>query len=177
VSVSRLATGAAGLRNSIRANAEYAHVSQSGFFYKQELPYIVTVTDKASRNQSQFLAYSPDEAPISFAPVTRTVFAHNKLSATFSDGVLTGFDEQVDGELVGLTALPADVISAYFTAVGSMFQGLKEKTSNQTDLVNAQANLAVAKVKQQACAAAIAANPLNGTDDANALAAIKAACT
>ena len=154
---------------------------KSGVFYRHDLPYIVTMTDieKATNQPIEFLAFSPDESEIGFVPVTRTLFADNKTNISFNDGVVTSVDQSADGEVVALTQLPADIIGAYFEAVGKIFQSFSSNTTAEKSLIVAQQDLAVTKVKKQACDAAIAANSLAGkTPDefANALNNIKNAC-
>jgi hypothetical protein len=153
--------------------------SQAGVFYRHDLPYIVSVRD-ANNTMSKWIAYSPDESGISFVPVTRTLFSDNNTQITLVDGVLKSVDETASGELVALSELPADILSAYFSAIGSMFTAFGSNSSAQTtEIANAQA-LAVAKIKQQACRSAIAANNLSGLTGAAlsaAVANVTAACS
>lgn len=154
-------------------------VSQSGLFYKHDLPYLVTLED-SSAGRSQFIAMSPSESEVDFVPVTRTFFANNTGNITLANGIVTSVDQSSDGELVAASELPADIISAYFSAIGSLFSQFSTNSANQTtNISNAQA-LSVAKIKQQACAAAIAANPIAGKtpDEAQAaITTIKNACS
>ena len=146
------------------------NTGRSGVFYKTELPYLVTIIDK-SGHSTQGLAYSPDESGINFVALERTFFAKNTTQITLKNGMLNEYDQDDSGELVGLASIPADVLSAYFTAVGQAF------TNFQT--VNTDRNaLAVSEAKRQLCLAAIKANPVTGTDtqQGTAYKNIQAAC-
>jgi hypothetical protein len=157
---------------------------QSGVFYKFDLPYIVTISQAGLAQgvkpaATSFIALSPDESPIAFAPVTRTVFSDNKVTLTFSDGILTADEQSSDGEVVALSELPADFISAYMSAIGSIFSSLSTNATDQKNLISAQQSLAVTQVKLQACQQAIAANSVAGktqADAAKALSNVQAAC-
>ncbi|HXI87510.1 MAG TPA: hypothetical protein VNH64_08625 [Parvularculaceae bacterium] len=145
--------------------------ANAGIFYKTEIPYLVSV-EFGGRRPQQFIAYSPNEAPIQFAPLKRALFANNKTTFTLTDGVLTKAESNVDGEITGFVALPADFIGAYMKAVGEIFSSLKSNDS-------ARNGLAVSDAQRQLCEAAVAANPIEGADsakDAASYAAIKAAC-
>ncbi len=132
--------------------------SQPGVFYKLNLPYLVHVTDPGGKAETQFVAFSPDLAPIAFVPVTRTLFSNNQTQITLSEGTVTAVDATTEGELVALTELPADFISAYAAAVGQLFTAFGNNVQAQTTLINNQQSLAAAKVQQAACSSTIAAN-------------------
>ena len=152
--------------------------SESGIFYKQQLPYKVQITSSDGLSSS-FLVYSPDEAPIGFIPVNRTFFADNGTNVTLQNGILTQVDENTTGEILALSQYPSQIINAYFKAIGGLFSQIGTNTTSQTSVINDQTALAAAKAKQQYCTATIAANPLSGksgTELSNAEAAIKAAC-
>jgi len=145
--------------------------AQSGVFYKTEIPYLVTVEESATQGQA-FITYSPDEAPTQFVPLKKSFFASNSTTFTLTDGLLTKSESDIGGEITGFAALPADIISAYMTALGGIFTSLK---TNNTD----KASLAVSNAQLQACRAAIAANPTQGVSASQAAinyAIIKAAC-
>ncbi len=146
----------------------------SGIFYKTQLPYLVEFTDAAGGQPNYAIAFSPDEAPISFLPVERTFFAKNTATITLKDGVLNQFAQDDTGEIVAASQIPADVISAYFAAVGAAFSSF---SSN-----NSAANAAsLSEAKRQACTAALAANPITPGMSAaavsSATANIQAACS
>ena len=135
----------------------------SGLFYKQELPYRVTFTDNASTdNAFEFIAFSPNESPVSFMPASKTFFSDNIAKFTLTDGILTSAEQTTKGEIVALSALPADVISAYFEAIGSMFTHLNTNATNQKSALDNEQALAVTEIKKQVCLAAIAANNPTG---------------
>ena len=130
---------------------------QSGVFYRQDIPYRVIVTD-SSGNKSQFIAYSPSLSPIGYAPFPQTVFADNNTTMSLTNGVLTGVETTISGELAALTELPADFISAYATAVGGIFSQIGTNYNNESALNKSRASLAQSDVQYQICRAAIIAN-------------------
>jgi len=144
--------------------------SQSGLFYRQPLPYSVEVT--VANQQFPFVVMLPngidtDGGPIQFLPVARSLFGHNKATLTFADGVPTGYQESVDGEAIGLVALPAQVVGAYFEAIGKMFTARKGVKDTETSYDAAVVTLAVQQQKTKKCLQAVS----GGDSDA-----IKAAC-
>ncbi len=138
----------------------------SGLFYKQELPYRVTFTDKASDTKFQFIVFSPNESPVSFMPTSKTFFSDNLAKYTLTDGILTSAEQTTHGEIVALSALPADIISSYFQAIGTMFGQFNTNAANQKSTLENERALAVAEMKKQICLAAYAANnPTGKTGD------------
>jgi hypothetical protein len=158
------------LASSSKAS-EYG-VQHSGIFYKTQVPYLVTVAAVGAPNGQSFIAYSPNEAPIQFEPLEKTLFANNTTTFTLTDGVLTKAESDVGGEITGFVALPADAIGAYMTAFGNIFSSFKTSSSNESAA-------ALANAQWQLCKAALAANPIQGVSPAQAstnYTAIKAAC-
>jgi hypothetical protein len=131
---------------------------QYGIFYKQELPYLVTIGDPAKGESSQFIASSPNLAPISYMPVTWGIFADNQTNIVLHEGIVTSVDSVTTGELVALAELPADFITAYTGAIGALFAQLGKNTEAETTLRNNQTALAAATIKQTACTSTIEAN-------------------
>jgi hypothetical protein len=160
--------------------------SHSGVFYKQDIPYQVVITD-SSGNMSTFIAYSPDLSPVGFAPIPLSFFANANISLTFVNGVLTGVDSDVKGEIAGLVELPADFISAYTTALGGIFSGIGTALGNEKTVATNRNLLTQVQAQKQICADAISANTpailpsaFAGKKDADlttALAALTAAWT
>jgi hypothetical protein len=155
-----------------------------GIFYKHDLPYLVAVVDvsdpKNAVTPSFFTATSPDESAINFVPIPQTLFANSSGNFTFSNGTLASADQSSDGELVGLASLPADILSAYFGAVGNIFQAFSSTSQQQTNAITQQQSLSLEKIKRQVCQAAIENNPVVGkTGDAaqTAYSNIKNACS
>jgi hypothetical protein len=143
----------------------------SGIFYKMQIPYQITVTEKGA--SQSFIAYSPSASPVLFAPLAKSFFANNKTTFTLSNGMLTKAESDIGGELTGLVTLPATAISAYMTAVGGIFTAFSTNSANATEA-------ALANAKLQICKSTVAANPLQGVSPEQAAtnyAAIKAACS
>ncbi len=87
----------------------------------------------------------PDEKRTMFVSLPQGVFAEQKYNLVFSDGVLTDYGQTTKSELVGLTALPVEVIKAILSAPG---EALGLKTGNlkaKADYLDQLAKLQVAK--------------------------------
>lgn len=129
--------------------------AQAGIFYRQELPYLVTVTGGAV-NQSA-IVLSPSDSRAHFLPIARTFFSNNSADFGLVNGVPERYKQESDGEAVALFKLPADVLAAYFSAVGSLFDAFKTRDSKQVDALNASLTLELAKKKHDACMEALQA--------------------
>ena len=129
--------------------------AQAGIFYRQELPYLVTVTGGAV-NQSA-IVLSPSDSRAHFLPIARTFFSSNSADFGLVNGVPERYKQESDGEGVALFKLPADVLAAYFSAVGSLFDAFKTRDSKQVDALNASLTLELAKKKHDACMEALQA--------------------
>ena len=89
--------------------------------------------------------------------IERTAFSDNKTDFTFVDGMLTDYVQDADSDLIGLLKLPADVIQAYFSAVGAMFTKKKDLSETEKDYLSAIQSLELQKLKTEGCLAAIQA--------------------
>ncbi len=127
-------------------------MSHSGIFYRQAEPYLITAI--GSINTSA-VAYSPSDSPVYFLPVSRTFFSNNEADFEFTEGMPTKYNQETEGELIALFKLPATVISAYFTATGTIFDSFKNRDLNEADTLVASVKLELAKKKYEACLAAI----------------------
>lgn len=127
-------------------------LSYSGIFYRQAEPYLITATGIV--NTSAIL-FSPTDSPVFFLPVSRTFFANNVADFAFTDGMPTQYSQETEGELVALFKLPATVVSAYFTAIGTVFDSFKNRDVKEADTLAASVKLDLAKKKYEACLAAI----------------------
>lgn len=151
--------------------------SLPGVFYRQELPYIVTIT--SNNEHYDFTALSPNESGVYFAPISKTLFSDNTSDITLADGIVYTLEEKTDSEALGLSYIPADALGAFTGSVGGILGQLRTNTDNQTTLLNQQNALATSLARQQACDMAVAANPLAGKQGSEltaALANITAAC-
>lgn len=94
----------------------------SGIFYRQNLPYLMTA--KGQGIKAATIVFSPSESKTQFIPVSKTFFADNGASFGFTEGVLTRYRQDTNGELTALLTLPAEILKAYFGAVGAVFPNL-----------------------------------------------------
>jgi hypothetical protein len=138
-------------------------------FYRQSEPYEITVKDSSTNANYQKIILSPSQSKISFLPISKTLFANNEASFTFEDGIPKSAKQDTDGELIALVKIPADIIGAYFAAIGSVFNSFKTNDTAKTDALAANLKLELEQRKYNECKAALAATP---KDDA----AIKAIC-
>jgi hypothetical protein len=129
----------------------------AGVFYRQELPYLVTVSSGAGHHQAA-VVMSPSRSPTNFLPAKRTFFANNKAEFGFTDGVPKSYLQQTEGEGTAIFQVPAVVVGAYFEAAGKMFDNFKSTNAKEIDMLNQELKLELARRKVQACLAAIAAN-------------------
>ncbi|WFS20183.1 hypothetical protein P9K38_07560 [Pseudomonas sp. 905_Psudmo1] len=127
--------------------------SHSGVFYRQNEPYKISVTGNGLNFSS--IVFSPSRSSTFFLPVSKTLFANNEAEFQFNDGVPEKYKQDVDGEAVALLKLPADVIGAYFGAVGSVFDSFKSNDQKESEAINASLSLEIAKKKYAACLEAL----------------------
>jgi hypothetical protein len=128
----------------------------SGIFYRQDRPYLVHVIDPSGTGvNTSDVVFSPSESPIRLLPVARTMFAINTADFAFTDGVPTKFDQDSDGEIVAALKIPADVIGAYFEAIGKAFGNRKDESDKEAAALLAQLQLELAKDKFKDCMEAI----------------------
>jgi len=164
-----------------------------GLFYKQDLPYSISVYNSdyqsnkpnniSERYQSQFIAFSPNESPVYFAPITQTLFTDNTSDVTLVNGVVNTLKENTDSELQALTQIPANVLGGYTSAVGKVFSSMTDVIKNKgTMTTTAQSNelaILVGTEKIKRCQMAIANNDTKdktGDDLTKALNNIQTAC-
>ncbi|MCK9398026.1 MAG: hypothetical protein M0Q44_20870 [Methylobacter sp.] len=164
-----------------------------GLFYKQDLPYSISVynfdyqsnklNSISERYQSQFIAFSPNESPVYFAPITQTLFTDNTSDITLVNGVVNTLQENTDSELQALTQIPANVLGGYTSAVGKVFSSMTDVIKNKgTITTTAQSNelaILVGAEKIKRCQMAIANNDTKdktGDDLTKALNNIQTAC-
>jgi len=156
--------------------------SLPGVFYKQDLPYMVSVwkdadcaaekaaakkcadkntsaTECASENtaakvcadtvrafnnqdvKARFIALSPNESKIYFAPITRTLFTDNTSDITLTNGVVSTLRENTDSELLALAKIPSAVLGAYTSAVGQTFSSLGTALASRNSYQTAQSSI------------------------------------
>lgn len=132
-----------------------ADVQHAGLFYRQQQPYTLAVASKDKSFQKAAVLLSPSESPTRFLPMARTLFANNQAEFTFIAGVPTKYKQEADGELVALLKLPAEVISSYFSAIGSIFDNFKSRDEKEASALNASTKLELAQMKYEACKAAL----------------------
>ena len=151
--------------------------SLPGLFYKQDLPYIVTVQQKTQNSDaeagkmlqptSSFLALSPNESKIYFAPITETLFSDNTSDITLVNGIVNTLKENTDSELLALTKIPSGILGAYTNAAGQIFSSVGKVLDNQHTSQASELSVLLGAEKIKRCQLAIAINnPAGKTGDA-----------
>ncbi len=150
--------------------------SLPGLFYKQDLPYLVTVQQTLSAEEnnnhvaapvSRFLTLSPNESKIYFAPVTETLFTDNTSDITLINGVVNTLKENTDSELLALTKIPSNVLGAYTEALGKIGSSVGKVLNNQNTNQTTELSVLLGAEKIKRCQLAIAINNTTGkTGDA-----------
>lgn len=130
----------------------------SGVFYRQNQPYLISVeTLVAPVFSTASIQFSPSESGAHFLPIGKTLFSNNAAAFAFTDGMPTKYKQDTDGELIALFKLPADVIAAYFTAIGTVFDSFKSNDDKKAAILNSDLQLQLAQKKYDACITAIKA--------------------
>ena len=143
-------------------------VDKSGLFFRQPMPIQIRVTQSGTAALlTEKIIYSPSLSPLHMLPIRKTLFANNETSFTFTDGVPTKYQQESGGELVSLLKLPADVIAAYFSALGQTFASIGKTKTAETTALQDSLKLQLAREKYKACIDAIA------TADEEAIEALK----
>lgn len=142
--------------NGTKAHTKKVAESYSGIFYRQNEPYTVSATGSGLNVSS--IVFSPSDSKTLFLPVSKTFFANNDAEFAFTDGVPTKYNQDTDGEAIALLKLPADILGAYFSAVGSVFDSFKANDGKEAAALNSSLSLELAKKKYAACIEAIEAD-------------------
>lgn len=128
----------------------------NGFYARQELPYLVTAENKDKDGaKREFIVFSPSEAPVVFVPLATALFASTTTSFVLNDGSIKEFDQTKPGEAVALLTLPAQVIGAYFDAIGNLFTKRRTAASNEAEFLKAKADLSTVQLQSDLCAEAV----------------------
>jgi len=108
-----------GESNKTTSHAVTENQAISGIFYRQNQPYLMTAKGQSIKTAA--IVFSPSESKTQFIPVSKTFFANNNAGFGFTEGVLTRYRQDTNGELTALLTLPAEILKAYFGAVGAVF--------------------------------------------------------
>lgn len=138
----------------------------SGVYYRQQLPYAVSISYGAA-NDLKKIVYSPTGSQTHLLPIKHSLFADSDAKFTLVDGIPTQYKQESGGEVVSLLKIPADLISAYFGAVGEIFDKVSGSDTSEVKAINAEIQLLLAQQKITACRDAIEAK------DAEAIESLK----
>jgi hypothetical protein len=135
-----------------------AKVEHAGVYYRLNLPYKMKATF-VDKNRDAYnvetILLSPSESTTFFLPASSTFFSNSSAEFGFVDGIPTKFGLDTDGEVVALFKLPADVIGAYFAAVGALFENFSKKYKYEAEAQAGKLSVELAKKKYEMCTAAI----------------------
>jgi len=151
-------------------SSEMPSVAEYGLYYRRPLPYLITVTRTGSEDPvaERIVLVPTKNSPVALLRASRALFATTTGKFVFSNGMPTQYEQELDSELLGLVKLPADVLTAYFTAIGSAFDGRKASITAESNYLAVQNAAAIQAEKTRACIAAVA-----GGDAAEITAACK----
>ena len=138
---------------SVAPHSKTAKEEYSGVFYRQNIPYLITAVGKGLNVASVVL--SPSESETHFLPISRTFFSNNEADFVFNEGIPTKYKQDTEGEVVALSKLPADILGAYFSAIGNLFENFKSNDQKETAALAESLKLELAKKKYDACISAI----------------------
>jgi|GEM_PF-3244414 len=137
-----------------------ANTAASGFFYRRPVPYEVTVKDNnpiAPSGRSVAIVVLPTkQSAVEFLPVSQSFFAVNEGKFSFDNGMPTSYSQELDSEWLGLVKLPAEVLGAYFKAVGETFTAKKGVLSNEQQYLAQINTLAAQQLATRICMQALA---------------------
>lgn len=142
--------------SDIEEHSKHGGTEHSGIFYRQNIPYLVAASGGGLNVAA--VVFSPSESKTHFLPVARTLFSNNEAEFGFADGVPTKYKQETEGEAVALLKLPADILGAYFGAIGSVFDSFKSNDTKEAAALGESLKLELAKKKYDACIAAIKAD-------------------
>ncbi len=131
--------------------------AQTGYFYRTTVPIMVTVKyARFARSEERAVVLLPDVESLEFLPVERSLFANNNAEFTFVDGIPTAYKQDVDGELLALSKLPAAVLKGYFDAIGAAFSQRSTNATNEASLLAKLDALSLQRQRSAQCDKAIA---------------------
>lgn len=143
----------------------------AGLFYRVELPYTVTILHNVGTTSSQEqpkptpVLWLPNESPVGFAPVSRSLFGDRKTTLTFSDGSLTKYDTDYSGDVLSIVRLPITIIGAVSTAIGKVATARQANAQAEIDLMDKALTLEKARIRYENCSAALAADDDERVDE------------
>ena len=152
-----------GMNNDAFNFATALDQNDAGLFYRVELPYLVTISrdsgvavPDAQPNPTPVL-WIPNESPIGFAAVRRSVFGDKTTTMSFSDGSLTKYEADYTGDVLSIVKLPITVIGAVSSAIGEVATARKANVQAEIDLLDKARELENARIRYERCSAALAA--------------------
>lgn len=142
--------------SSVASHAKEEKSEYPGVFYRQNIPYLVTASGSGINVAA--IEFSPSESKTHFLPISKTFFSNNNADFGFTNGVPNKYKQETEGEAVALLKLPADILGAYFTAIGSVFDSFKSNDTKEIETLKESLKLELEKKRYEACIIAIKAN-------------------
>jgi hypothetical protein len=134
------------------------NANSAGLYYRLNLPYLVSAKSPSASgrllNKSE-LVYSPSDSPTLFLPLVRGFFANAEADFGFNEGVPTQYKQTSEGEVVAALKLPADILAAYFAAIGNLFSAFKKNDAAESESLKTKLTLEMTKKKYDACVDAL----------------------
>lgn len=138
----------------------------NGIYYRQDQPFNVSVLlcdDACSQARPGSVLHTavvgiPNLSPTYFLPINKTLFGKNTATITLADGVVTGYQQNFDGEALAVAKIPFEIVSAFFSGVGDIFDKRKTASANELAYRAEVAKLAARQLKTELCLSAVRAN-------------------
>ncbi len=126
---------------------------RTGICYRTYRPRSIDLKVRGAFQLSDVMLI-PDPNILVYVPLPSGVFAEQKYTLTFTDGVLTSYQRNGKSELVGLAGLPAEIVKTILSAPAEAL-GLKQKNLEaQTNYLTALEKAAAQKQKtEESCRA------------------------
>lgn len=119
--------------------------SRNGLFYRRELPYIVSIFDNNSKTSKTVIAntliFMPNLAPTTRLPFDTGLFVTSKQNATFNNGMLVSYNQEMPSEAYGLVTIPADLAKVIMSTVTDLIKFRVDYSSYSVQLAQKQAEL------------------------------------
>lgn len=88
---------------------------------------------------------------------TRTLFADNEADFAFDVGVPTSDKQDTESELMVIVSWPAEMVGAYFTAIGGIFDSFEKVDEAESGALAAETALELSRMTHEKCLEAIKA--------------------
>lgn len=111
--------------------------SIGGIYYRQPLPYEVSVSDSASNVVSRALLF-PNFSPTMHLDFKKTLFATRGTQVSMTNGFVTSYGVNKPSEIAGAAAIPGQLISSLTSGITNIVQLRLNLATGQSQISSAQ---------------------------------------